>query len=116
MKALIRRVKDVFQITGRGCVIVPGFAADADLRGRVGATLLLKRPDGSEITSTIRGFEFSGNPSVLERTGYAILLADVTRADEVPHLELPDLELPSLEVPLLVACATDSHEKARNDP
>lgn len=81
MKTLICRVEDVFQITGRGCVIVPGFPADADLRGRVGGTLLLKRPDGSEITTTIRGFEFSGNPTLLERTGYAILLADVTKAD-----------------------------------
>lgn len=77
MKGFVCRVEDVFQITGRGCVIVPGYPADGD-PGRMGSALLLKRPDGSEITTAVRGLDFFGNP---ERTGYAILLADVTKAD-----------------------------------
>ena len=78
MKMLICVVEDVFQITGRGCVIVPGLPIGAEIQVRIGDALVLRRPDGSEVATSIRGME-SGVRR--ENGGIAILLADVTKAD-----------------------------------
>ena len=44
-------------IRNRGVVILPGIIPVGDERFRVGDPLLLKRPDGSEIKTTISGLE-----------------------------------------------------------
>lgn len=53
----VSRVEDVFQITDRGCVIAPGINRTTSPNLHVGDELLIKRPDGSQITTTLSGFE-----------------------------------------------------------
>jgi hypothetical protein len=74
MKGLAGIVLDVFEITGRGCVVVHGPPGDPGLRLRTGDGVLLKRPDGSEIRTTVRGTSMgNGDPDSL--------LADIRRED-----------------------------------
>lgn len=42
---------------GRGLVLIPGIVPIGDERFRIGDPLLLKRPDGSEVRTTIGGIE-----------------------------------------------------------
>jgi translation elongation factor EF-Tu-like GTPase len=71
MGTFISKVEDIFQISGRGCVVVPGIPKDGGFRLKVGDPLLLRRPDGTELSTTLRGIEMveprrgdrlSGNP------------------------------------------------------
>jgi len=63
MTTFISKIEDVFQITGRGCVVVPGIPESrTDLKIKVGDKVVLKRPDGSEVGTTICGIEM-GNRS-----------------------------------------------------
>jgi hypothetical protein len=50
-------VEDTFFIKGRGLVPVPGIVPIEEERFRVGDPLLLKRPDGTSISTTIGGLE-----------------------------------------------------------
>ncbi len=56
---LLSTVADVFAIEGRGCVVVPGlpypFSTIPVLRR--GAPITVRRPDGSELQTTIRDLE-----------------------------------------------------------
>ncbi|MFL6603584.1 MAG: hypothetical protein ACJ8R9_19965 [Steroidobacteraceae bacterium] len=65
MVTFISRAEDVFEIAGRGCVVVPGIPfvfSSATLK--VGDRITLRRPDGSEIETILRGFEMgSRHPS-----------------------------------------------------
>jgi hypothetical protein len=65
MVTFISKVEDVFEISGRGCVVVPGVPSTfsgVDLK--LGDKIILKRPDGSEIETILRGFEMgSRHPS-----------------------------------------------------
>lgn len=57
MAAFISKAEETFQITSIGCVVVPGLPRDASgVNLKVGDPLVLKRPDGSEIVTTFRGF------------------------------------------------------------
>ena len=51
-------VTDRFLIQGRGLVLVPGILPVEDERFRAGDPLMLKRPDGLEIMTTIGGIDF----------------------------------------------------------
>ena len=62
----ISTVEDVFSVSGRGLVVLPGVPAPtpgtpASLRWtvRVGDVVRLERPDGSKFETTIRGVEFA---------------------------------------------------------
>jgi hypothetical protein len=50
-------VEDIFQITGRGLVVVPGVPGEGNWRVKIGDAVVLKRPDGTEIATIIRGIE-----------------------------------------------------------
>jgi hypothetical protein len=78
LRRFICKVEDAFQIPGRGCVVVPGLPLGGEIQARIGDGVLLKRPDGSELATTIRGFELGGGSEV---AASAMLLADVTKAD-----------------------------------
>jgi len=52
-------VEEVFVIEGRGLVFRPGLRPQSDDVLRIGDMLLLKRPDGSALTTPIRGIEFT---------------------------------------------------------
>jgi hypothetical protein len=51
-------VTETFMVPGRGIVLIPGIAPVGNERFRVGDPLLLKRPDGREIPTTIGSLEF----------------------------------------------------------
>ncbi len=70
MSAFVFRIEDVFQISGRGCVIAPGVPDDSTIVLRVGDPLLLKLPDGSETRTQVHGIEMvSYSPDALKTLG-----------------------------------------------
>ena len=78
MARCLFKVEDTFLITGRGLVLVPGIVPIGEERFRAGDPLLLKRPDGSELTTTIGGLEMlCPNP----RRDVIIMLKGFTKED-----------------------------------
>ncbi len=81
MRKFVSRVDDVFQIEGRGCIVLPGIPRDPEWKIKIGDQLWLERPDHSEISTLIRGVDiFTGNQS----SGIPILLASELSKDQVP--------------------------------
>jgi translation elongation factor EF-Tu-like GTPase len=85
MGTLIGAVEDVFSLAERGCVVLTRLD-DRGVALKPGDRVLLKRPDGSEIVTTIRGVDHG----VRREDGGAIgiLLAGVTKADVPVGTEL----------------------------
>lgn len=82
MATFVSKTEDVFQITGRGCVVVPGIPKSSpDLKIKVGDSVVLKRPDGSEIETTIRGIEMG---SRVPSDFIPVLLGSEVTKDMVP--------------------------------
>jgi 2'-5' RNA ligase len=101
VRALICVVEDVFQIGGGGgCVIAPGVPRDSGLRVRVGDDVLLTRPDGSVLETTVRGIPMGGRAD-LPRVPIALSVADKSQvpvgtrvwlvSDPAAHAELAGL-------------------------
>jgi len=78
-------VEDAFQITGRGCVLAPGPAAEPGAQPiRVGDRLLLRKPDGQSVDTVIQAVEMLGRrprPKVI--TAPILLPREITK-DDVP--------------------------------
>lgn len=56
-------VEDVFQLSGRGSVVVvPGIPRESDCKLKVGDQLVLKLPDGSEQSTIVGGIEMASPP------------------------------------------------------
>lgn len=76
-------VEDAFQITGRGCVLVPGPSAEqGSQRIRIGDGLRLRKPDGHSFDTVIQGVEMIGRrprPNVI--TAPILLPSDVKNGD-----------------------------------
>jgi hypothetical protein len=72
-------VEDVFDIPGRGLIVVPGplldsFASPAEIE------VLLKRPDGQELETTASiTFQFQTPPPKEHR--FAVILKGITKSD-----------------------------------
>jgi translation elongation factor EF-Tu-like GTPase len=75
---LLITVEDTFIIQGRGLVPVPGLIPVGNERFKVGDPLLLKRPDGHELLTSIGGLELS-TPNPRHEVG--ILLKDMSKED-----------------------------------
>jgi translation elongation factor EF-Tu-like GTPase len=57
-------VDDVFELSGRGSVVVvPGIPRTGDWRVKVGDPITLERPDGSKLESTVTGIEMLSPPN-----------------------------------------------------
>jgi hypothetical protein len=65
-------------IRGRGLVPVPGIVPVGEERFRAGDPLLLKRPDGTELRTTITSLEIM-NPN--PRHEVVVLLKELTKED-----------------------------------
>jgi hypothetical protein len=82
MRAMAERrlftVTDTFLIPGRGLVLVPGIAPIDDEQFQVGDSILLKRPDGVEIRTTIGGLEL---PHPNPKHEVVVLLHEVGKGD-----------------------------------
>lgn len=80
---LLFLVEDAFQITGRGCVLVPGPSAEqGSQRIRIGDRLRLRKPDGDCFDTAIEGVEMIGRRPAPHVITLPILLpSDVTKGD-----------------------------------
>ena len=78
-------VEDAFQVTGRGCVLVPGPSTEAGGPVlRVGDPIRLVKPDGQAIETRIHGIEMLHRrppPKVI--TAPILLPKEITK-DQVP--------------------------------
>jgi len=81
MRKLLSRVEDVFQIAERGCVVCPGIPRNSESRLKIGDRLWLERPDGSEVSTIVRGVEMNGP---INSPGIPILLGAEITEHEVP--------------------------------
>jgi hypothetical protein len=63
MPRLLSKVEDTFELSGRrGVVVAPGIPRGADLRIKVGDPVWLRRPDGTEVRSSVVGIEMLSPP------------------------------------------------------
>jgi hypothetical protein len=81
MGTLLSKVEAVFSISGRGCVIAPGIPKGGASRVKMGDALVLKRPDGRELRTHVRGIEMGGAPQSL---GIPILVGADLVKDDIP--------------------------------
>jgi hypothetical protein len=71
-------VTDAVVIKGRGIVLLPGILPAGDEIFRAGDTILLRRPDGSSVTTAISSLEFvCPNP----RNEVHVMLAAANKED-----------------------------------
>jgi hypothetical protein len=77
-------VKDVFEIEGRGCVLVPGLdqSTSPKIRLRERDPISLHRPDGSVLDTRICALEFLDGPN--RRWCVPILLPPNIKKADVP--------------------------------
>lgn len=76
-------VEEAFQITGRGCVLVPGLSAEEGSQPiRIGDRVWVRKPDGRSFDTVIAGVEMFGRRSRPKVITTPILLPeDVTKGD-----------------------------------
>jgi len=74
-------IEDVFQIDGRGCIVVPGLSLDDDPHVCVGDPITLRRPDGTELQTNVAGIEMI---RTLNRNAMPILLPKKIQKNDVP--------------------------------
>lgn len=78
-------VEDAFQITGRGCVLVPGPSAEPGGPAlRVGDPIRLVKPDRQEIDTLVRGVEMIHRRPPPKVVTAPILLPKQITKDQVP--------------------------------
>ena len=79
---LLSAVADVFAIEGRGCVVVPGLPYPSPTIPvlRRGAPITLRRPDGSELQTTIRDLEMISRRPPVPFTP-VLLPSPITKSD-----------------------------------
>ena len=54
---LICEIEEVFDLTGRGCVIAPGISKETECTVLIGSPLIIVCPDGTELKTTVKGIE-----------------------------------------------------------
>jgi hypothetical protein len=78
MSRLLFIVEDSFEVKGRGLVILPGILPVGDENFHVGDPILLMRPDGSQLRTTIGGLELmTPNP----RNDVVIMFKNLSNRD-----------------------------------
>jgi hypothetical protein len=77
------KVEQVFEIPGRGCVLVPAKPRDdLDFQITLKTTVQLKKPDGKTIITAIVGIEVLSGPRFGNRL--AIVLPESFKKDDIP--------------------------------
>ncbi len=74
-------IEGVFQIDGRGGVVVPGLLLDADPHVCIGDPTILRRPDGTEIQTSVAGIEMV---RTLDCNSMPVLLPKNIHKDDIP--------------------------------
>jgi hypothetical protein len=80
MPTLLSTVEAVFQIAGRGCVVVPGIPREGTHHVRIGDPLILKLPNGQRLDTHVRGIEMLSPP----RPEMPILLGSELTKAQIP--------------------------------
>ena len=84
---LLAVVEHAFQISGRGCVIVPSEWRSPDVRLRAKDRIQLRRLDGKILETHIASIERLFGQEVKNRTAL-LLPAPITKADVPPGTEI----------------------------
>jgi translation elongation factor EF-Tu-like GTPase len=83
---LLFRVEDVFDISGRGCVLVPAIPNGLDFKIKPSDQIQLRTPDGRVLDSRIASVEFlyGKNEDGNKHCRMAIMLPNGIVKEEVP--------------------------------
>ncbi len=65
-------IEDVFEISGRGCVIVPGIPKAFNRPVPVGSKLVIEHPDGNKIETRITGIEMINRGRPLQASPFSV--------------------------------------------
>ncbi|WP_345846168.1 hypothetical protein [Shewanella algae] len=68
----IEEVEDVFDISGRGCVVVPGIPYDFEPSLSVGTRLQFNNPSGSIVTATLQGLEMINRGKPMNHAPFSV--------------------------------------------
>ena len=69
---LICTIEDVFYITDRGCVVVPGIPYDFSTPVGIGAQLLIETPSGEHVRTTIVGVEMINRGKLMSHAPFSV--------------------------------------------
>jgi hypothetical protein len=90
--ALLFTVVEAFQLSGRGCVLVPGIGPDSGISNvRVGDRIRLIKPDGESIDTAVHGVEMIHYTAMRppEKIFVPILLpSTISKADVPPGTQV----------------------------
>lgn len=96
MEQRLSVVEDTFELSGHGSlIVVPGIPRDTPWVVKVGERLTIKRPDGSELSTSVGGIEMTSPPSP---KGWALMLGPNVSKAMAPvgsEVWLLDSRLPS---------------------
>ena len=76
----IEKVEDVFGISGRGCVIVPGIPYSFNPQIGIGAKIEIRNPSGSVVQATLIGIEMINRGRPMEHAPFSVN-RDVKKSD-----------------------------------
>lgn len=65
-------IEQVFEISGRGCVIVPGIPHAFSEPVPVGSKLIIEHPDGKKVETRITGVEMINRGRPLQSTPFSV--------------------------------------------
>lgn len=66
------QIEDVFDISGRGCVVVPGIPYSLPDGVSVGAHIVVETPSGSRLETTISAFEMINRGKLMEHAPFSV--------------------------------------------
>jgi translation elongation factor EF-Tu-like GTPase len=76
----IEEVEDVFEISGRGCVIVPGIPYTFEPTIGKGAKLEFHNPSGNIVSATLKGIEMLNRGKPMQHAPFSVN-RDVKKGD-----------------------------------
>ena len=68
----IEEVEDIFDISGRGCVVVPGIPYSFEPSVGIGAKLQFNNPSGSTVTATLQGLEMINRGKPMDHAPFSL--------------------------------------------
>jgi translation elongation factor EF-Tu-like GTPase len=69
---LLCKIEDVFEITDRGCVIVPGIPHSPPLNIKVGDYIVVETPSGERFETMIAGIEMINRGRPMEHSPFSV--------------------------------------------
>lgn len=69
---MICTIEDVFDITGRGCVVAPGVPYEFPVPVGIGARLLVEKPSGERIETKLAGLEMINRGKPMNHAPFSV--------------------------------------------